>query len=543
MNNLRYAIPSATVKKSLLVLNLIVAVAYFTWWLNPAHVGQPILFALLFAGEVYHVFMAYLFWKSITPKTRKALNLKDSTPTFPVDIFITVCGEPIDVVKKTVIAAKNIDYPHKHIHILNDSKVAKKPNWHEYEILARTEKINCITRSTPGGAKAGNINNALIQTTGELILIFDADMVAHRDFLTRTATYFSDPTVGFVQTPQYYENSETNIITSSSWEQQKLFFGPIMRGKDSYNASFICGTNVVIRRKALEQVGGMCEDNIAEDFITSFLIHEKGWQSIYVPDVLARGLAPEDLMSYFKQQLRWARGSLEVLFKFNPLFRRGLTFDQKREYLSSALYYLNGLIVLIDITMPLIFLFSGLEPVIGTTTQFAFFFLPFMTLTLYTLYQATDQTLSLRAMSYSNSSWTLQLIALWSIITGKKMSFSVTPKKAQSGNFIKLALPHILYTLIVLVAGGYAIWRDGLTPAVATNISWATFNIVMFLPFIYSAYRWANLLTPLITLQNFLKTIAKKLKLYSEIKLLPIPHPFLRRAYLSTITHKVGEQS
>src|SRR5690606_7694254 len=120
---------------------------------------------------------------------------------------------------------------------------------------------------------------------------------------------FQDKRMGFVQTPQYYKNQSDNVITQAAWQQQEFFFGPIMRGKDSYNSTFICGTNVVIRRKALEEVGGMFEENIAEDFLTSLFVHQHGWRSVYVPQVLATGFAPFDLLSYVKQQLRWARGS------------------------------------------------------------------------------------------------------------------------------------------------------------------------------------------------------------------------------------------
>ena len=91
----------------------------------------------------------------------------------------------------------------------------------------------------------------------------------------------------------------------------------------------MCGTNVAVRRTALDEVGGLCQTNIAEDFLTSLLMHERGWRSVYVPEVLAQGLAPEDFLSYYKQQHRWARGSLEVIFKYNPLRRRGLTWPQR----------------------------------------------------------------------------------------------------------------------------------------------------------------------------------------------------------------------
>jgi cellulose synthase (UDP-forming) len=486
MRNDLSIINTGRVPKILLISNILIALAYFSWWLSPINIGHPILYFLLFFGEFYHVLMALLFWHTIWPFPKRN-HVVDSRFNPSVDIYITVAGEPVDVISKTGIAAKNLDYSNKKVYFLNDGYVAKKENWRDVELLAKGIGIKCITRKEPGGAKAGNINHALRNTEGEIVVVFDADMVPDEDFLKKTITYFSNSKVGFVQTPQYYQNFQNNEITGGSWEQQEFFFGPIMRGKDNSNAAFICGTNVAIRRTALEQVGGMNEKNIAEDFLTSLAIHQKGWQSIYVPEVLAQGLAPEDLLSYYKQQLRWARGSLEVLFGYNPLFKKGLSLSQKIEYLSSALFYFNGFIVAIDIIMPLIFLYTSIEPVSASTASLAMFFIPFMFFNLLTLYLVSNGRFTFRAISFTQSSFFLQLQALLSIIFHRKMGFSVTSKKQLQGNFINLAYPHILYILIGIIGTGLAINREGMNPAVMTNVAWYIFNVILFIPFIYAS--------------------------------------------------------
>jgi len=206
-------------------------------------------------------------------------------------------------------------------------------------------------------------------------------------------------------------------------------------------------------------------------------------------------------LSYYKQQLRWARGSLEVLFKFNPFFKRGLSFKQKIEYLSSALYYANGLIVLIDVLMPIQFFFTNASPVNISTTVFAFYFIPFMFLNLLTISKISNQSLNFQAISFSISSWTLQLQALWSILTNQKMSFTVTPKHEQQGNFLFLVYPHLFYFLITILGMAYSWISNGLTNAFFTNSAWALLNIVLFLPFIKAAYPWSNLL-PRFTIQS-----------------------------------------
>lgn len=483
-------IKSHTPSVALLVANIAIALIYFSWWFAPGHMGNPILFSLLFIGEVYHVGMALAFWFTVWP-TRRISGVETQEGRFApsVDVFIPVAGEPVEIVRKTAVACQNLDYPNFKVYILNDGFVAKKENWRDIVSLAEELGVGCITRAVPGGAKAGNVNNALRHTTGAIVVLFDADMAPYPDFLTKVIPYFQDQKMGFVQTPQYYHNAGVNHVTGGAWEQQELFFGPIMDGKGRGNSAFICGTNVAIRRKALLEVGGMCENNIAEDFITSLSLHQKGWKSHYIKEVFAEGLAPHNLHSYCTQQLRWARGSLEVLFHANPLLKKELSFTQRMQYLTSALYYCNGVVVLIDILMPLIFLFGGVQPVAATTTSFALFFIPFIFASLYTLSLASGGSVTLRAIAFSQSSFMLHLLALFSVLTKHKMAFVITPKQAFSQtSSLHLVSPHLSYILLACIGAVVGIHREGMNPSVLTNITWVMFNSILFLPFIRASF-------------------------------------------------------
>lgn len=475
--------------------SLTVSVIYFSWWLRPGQSDHMVLFNLLFLGEIYHLIMAWTFWYTIRPASQAvppdeaALSESFRTYALPtIDIYITVCGEPEDLVRENILAAKKLNYPRLNIYVLNDGRVAKKDNWPEIDKLTRSLGARPLTRTIPGGAKSGNINHALNQTSGDLIAVFDADMIPHPDFLEHTVPYFADPQVGFVQTPQYYKNFELNQITSGSWDQQQFFFGPIMAGKSRDNAAFICGTNVVIRRSTLLEVGGMEENNIAEDFATSIYIHRKKWRSVYLTEILSAGLAPFDLESYVKQQFRWARGSLQVLLFQNPLLARGLTLPQRIHYLSSGMYYLNGLIILIDILMPLLYLFFGLQPVSVSTTSFAVYFLPYMFLSLYTLQYVSAGRLTIEAFSFSYSSWWLQLSAFFSVLLGIKIGFVVTRKSAAAAPVLPYIYPHLVYIGLLTIGAGVAIFREGFTASVLTNIAWGTFSVILFIPFLMAAY-------------------------------------------------------
>ncbi|HET6925125.1 MAG TPA: glycosyltransferase [Candidatus Saccharimonadales bacterium] len=474
--------------KKMLAVNLALAAAYFVGLFVVFQRGNMALFITLLVGEVFHL------WQLAT-LTHAAWDTRTSHPFDPalapaVDIYITVAGEPLSVVEKTVQAATRIDYPNYKVYILNDGLVAKKDNWQDMETLAKKYQnlgVHCITRTTPGGAKAGNINHALSKTRAPFVAILDCDHIPNREFLRRMMGYFVEDDVAFVQSPQYYRNHTKTFVANAAWGQQTLFFGPICRGKDRTNSLFMCGTNMVIRRKALDSVGGMKQDSITEDLLTSIVMHAKGWRSVYVPRILARGLAPEDLSSYWQQQFRWARGSLEVLTKYNPLFLRGLSFAQRLQYLASVTYYLTGLIVLVDAALPLFYFYAGLIPVTAATMSIALLFVPYIFLTLYLLQRISNYSFSFRAIAFSLASWPIYALALLLTVFRVRSGFKVTAKEGVSGNYFGLAAIHLLYTLATLIGIGFAFHRDGLSTSLITNGSWGLLYVVMFAPFIRAA--------------------------------------------------------
>ena len=471
--------------KILLIGVALISLIYFifiTFFIAPSNYW---LYGILIVGEIFHLWQIITY--IITVWDTQSNNIYDENFSPEVDIFITVAGEPIEIIKETAIAAKNMVYPKFNIYLLNDGFVAKKDNWREVKKLAKDLGINCITRKIPHGAKAGNINNALQQTKSEFFVVFDADHVPAREFLQKTMGYFIDSKVGFVQTPQYYKNHNQNLVTEGAWRQQELFFGAICKGKNKTNSVFMCGTNMVLRREAIMAVEGMCETNIAEDFLTSLFVHSKGWKSVYIQEVLAEGLAPEDFMSYYKQQFRWARGSLEIIFKYNPLFNRGLSFSQKLQYLSSASYYLSGGIFLLNMILPLIFLFTGNVPLINSSMIIALVFIPYIYLVMYILQRSSNFTYSFKGLAFSMSSFMIHIQALIAVLTGQKNGFSITSKTQVSGNFIHLNWPHILYILISLIGITYYLSNIGVTASLFANGTWIVLNIMIMIPFLQAS--------------------------------------------------------
>lgn len=479
------------VSKFILSLSCIFSIIYIMWWFNLNNVGNPFLYFALLVGEVFHIFQAIGY--AFTIWDQKPLKHKKITTFYPVDIFVTVCGEPAEIVEKTLKGIAALDYPNYSVYVLNDGKAAGKENWKEIDALALKYKATPITRETNEGAKAGNINNALKHSISPYVLIFDADHVPAENFLQETMGHFSDEKLALVQTPQYYENNDDSFLTKAAWEQQELFFGPICRGKNKDNATFWCGTNAIVKREALLSIGGVPMDNIAEDFLATLFMHQKGWKTLYVAKILAKGLAPHTLADYVNQQFRWARGSLEIIFKYNPLFKAGLTWRQKFQYLYSSSYYLNGLIVLVNALIPLMVLAFNVSPVSSETSEFIIFFLPFIFLTLYLLMSSTKHQITFAAIQLSVSCFFVFFMAMVSTALNMKVSFKVTSKDQKEGNFLVFAMPHFIYIGLSVLVVGYAIMTQGVTPSVMTNTSWILFNIIFFNAFIVAAYPWRNL--------------------------------------------------
>ena len=221
----------------------------------------------------------------------------------------------------------------------------------EMRAMASRQGAGYLRRKHRSGAKAGNINHALRRTRSRIVVVLDCDHVPQQRFLQATLGHLAGPDVAFVQTPQCYANAGTGELAAAAWSQQALFFGAIARGKDGHDAMFCCGTNVVFRREALEDVGGFPEGSVTEDFELSIKLHERGWRSAYVPEVLALGLGPEDMASYVGQQHRWARGCLGAM---GAVMRARLPLRVRLQYLLSCSYFLTGWTVLAYMTFPVV---------------------------------------------------------------------------------------------------------------------------------------------------------------------------------------------
>lgn len=618
----------------IVVLTIALGVNYIAWrWAESLNWDAWWIAVPLVAAETYSLIDVVLFGMTVW-----RLKLRDGAPPAPagatVDVFITTYNEPLDLVMTTALAAKRIRHPHS-TWILDDGA---RP---ELRDLAAQHGLGYVTRSEdwkdmPRHAKAGNLNNALMVTEGEFLLILDADQIPEPEILDRTLGYFNNRDVALVQTPQYFSNVPADDPLGS---QAPLFYGPIQQGKDGWNAAFFCGSNAILRREALMQLGlvgyvketeksirralaasqsairkarksadsdsplvarmldeveaatrearrrldggeslseityrvrrrvdqavqelvqadvsalqadleeiaamelahvgesgvpvvaddavkrmsardwsplGAIESvqavldalsvertgeaqpvmplatiSVTEDMATAMRMHGMGWRSVYHHEVLAYGLAPEDLATMLTQRLRWAQGTIQVLLRENPLVQRGLKWGQRLMYFATMWTYLSGYAAVVYFAAPIVYLLFGVLPVTSLSTDFFIRFIPFMVVNQLLFAVAGRGIPTWRGQQYS-----LALFPTWikacttaarNVWFGRPLGFAVTPKDRQTGGpSWSLIRPQIVVSVLLVVSAvvGLARLAAGLSEPIGTlvNVAWVVYDITV----------------------------------------------------------------
>lgn len=348
------------------LLSICMSVRYVVWrGLATLALDRPedaVLSILLYGAEVYGVgvlILGYFQTAIMQPRVPKPLPADDKLPT--VDIYIPTYNEGVEIVRRTLIGARAIEWPRKVVYLLDDGR---RP---EMAALAAELGVEYLTRADNNHAKAGNINAALKRTDGEYIAIFDCDHVPVRSFLRLTMGFFlADARCGLVQTPHHFYNPdpfERNLwLEDVVPPEQEMFYHAVQIGNDFWNSSFFCGSCAVLRRTAIESVNGIAVETVTEDAHTALRLHAEGWRSAYLDIPQAAGLATERYAFHVAQRMRWARGMTQILRLDNPLFKRGLTWAQRLNYLNAIQHFQFGIPRLVYLTAPALFLLFGIHP-------------------------------------------------------------------------------------------------------------------------------------------------------------------------------------
>ena len=463
-----------------LVVLLFLAYApyYLIWRLGTFNPDAPVFSWLIWGAEVFGYVTAVLHVFMVSH-----LTSPDSEPApggYSVDVFIPTYNESAKLLRHTMLAAMRMDCPHR-TWLLDDGD---RP---EIATLARELGCQYLSRRENTDAKAGNLNNALQHSHADFVAVFDADHVPSRDFLTRTLGFFNDPKVAFVQTPQDFYNLDSfqhrrHRRLSYVWTEQALFFRVIQRGKDRWNAAYFCGSCAVLRRSALDAIGGFATGTVTEDLHTSIRLHKKKYRAVYYPHNLAFGLAPDSVRAFLVQRLRWGQGAMQVWRKEGILFTHGLTFAQRLNYLASVLTYFDGWQKGIFYLAPVVVLTTGIMPIHAFGWEFLAHFIPFYVLCFWAYEEAgrgyggtllTEQYNMARFATFARAT-----------IEGftRGVRFRVTPKLSSGQEERRSIWPQIAVLVLstAAIAIGAALWiyqHHLATGAFWANVIWAGINL------------------------------------------------------------------
>ncbi|HKX37007.1 MAG TPA: glycosyltransferase [Rhizorhapis sp.] len=461
---------------------LATSIFYFAYRLPLWNPEAPILASLLLLAELFGVFTLVLHvFSTWTLVERQA---PPPPAGYEADIFITTWNESVDILRCTLLAAKQVSHA-RAIWLLDDGC---RP---EMEALARELQVKYVARQDRSHAKAGNLNNALTLSDAPFVAIFDCDHAPSPDFLERTLGYFMDPSVSFVQTPQDFYNVDSfqhrgSAGSKEAWHEQTLFYRAIQPGKDRWNATFFCGSCAVIRRQALEDIGGFATGTITEDMHTSLRLHKNGWSAVYHAEALAFGLSPANLEQYSTQRLRWGRGAMQVWAKEGILFRGRLTLAQRIAYLTSTITYFEGWQKAIVYILPILVLATGSMPIIWTGWQFLLVFAAWLLSGM-----VVNEIFS---RGYAKTVWTEEynflrfatfIKATLALILPIKWQFSVTPKGLQGDLRLPISLwPQMLVAvggILSMLIGAYRFHEHHYMPdgAFVANIFWVAISSVL----------------------------------------------------------------
>ncbi|WP_423737348.1 glycosyltransferase family 2 protein [Chitinophaga caseinilytica] len=451
-------------RSDMLSLRLMIAIGtlglcFFLYCLlRPTHIGHPVLYWMFVSATVFaclrilHEWYHYLFISVPKPKP--------GNRQFSVDILTTFCpGEPYEMIVQTLEAMQAVTYPHT-------SWLCDEADDPYLKEVCRKLGVRHVTRNHRTNAKAGNINNALQFATGELCVILDPDHIPSPDLLDPIVPFFNDENIGYVQIVQAYYNLGDSLIAKGAAQQTFHFYGPMMMTMNRYGTVLAIGANCTFRRAALDSIGGHAA-GLAEDMHTAMQLHAKGWKSAYLPAVLTEGRVPSTLSAYYKQQLKWARGSLELLFVTYPKLFRKFTWAQRLHYGTAPLHYLSGLIFGLNFIVPVLALSMGIIPFKMDLVLFALAGLPFL-VSILAIRHFVQRWVMGRGERGNHvlggvlliGTWWVHIVGLVYTIIRKKVPYIPTPKDDQEKDNWILNLPNIIVAVCSLTAIVYGLYID-----------------------------------------------------------------------------------
>ncbi len=478
-------------KAGFLVFGFALCIRYLYWRvtdsLNFLESLGPFISISLLAAEFYCLSTVMLLLLQVGLQPRKRTVPPGSESFSPsVDIYIPIYSESLDILEKTLMAACSMNYRNKTVYVLDDS--------HRDAVAETTCQYGARYIKGPKKyAKAGNLNNALSMTHGELIVVFDTDHIPVASFLDETVPYFQNPKLGVVQTPHHFYNPD---IFQRAFQcvdkipnEQDMFNHGIQGGRDGWKGAFFVGSGAVFRRAALERIGGFKLMSITEDIHSSQHLHACGYESAFVDKDLAVGLTAENYSSYIVQRRRWMQGCLQIFFRDNPLFQKGLGLRQRLGYFASLYYFFFPIVRVIFWITPLYYLLFHLHPIFADVSVLMAYMLPYLIcLPLLSSALLRKWPRLFWGVIYEKAICFPLFLSIFDLLLPKSLGFKVTPKGivsdrrrfdyASAGITLIMAL---INTVAIIKGIAEFYYFDIEKDAYFFNLGWAVYNLIILL--------------------------------------------------------------
>ncbi len=487
-----------TGRLTFLAIGSLVVLRYIYWRLSSTlpPLSDPINFGaglLLVGAELYCFYILAVSLVINAAPLYRAPPPQDEDDDLPtVDIFVPSYNEDRHILATTLAAAKSIDYPAGKftVWLLDDGGTDQKcadPDPRKAEEARARRKVlqalcadlgvSYLTRRRNLHAKAGNLNNGLQNSVGEIVVVLDADHVPFRSFLRDTIGHFAvDPRLFLVQTPHAFLNPdpiERNLKTFDRMpSENEMFYAVGQCGLDKWNGSFFCGSAALLRRRALDEAGGFSGITITEDCETAFELHSRGWTSIYVDKPLIAGLQPETLSDFIGQRSRWCQGMLQIMLLKNPVLKSGLKPIQRLCYLSSMTFWFFPLPRLVFMAAPLLYIFFDMKIVVANVDEAIAYTATYIVVNLMMqnyLYGRVRWPFVSELYEYVQGLFLIKATASV-IISPRKPTFKVTAKNVNLDHdqLSPLALPYFLVFAILSIGALVSAYRYTFEPGSRT---------------------------------------------------------------------------
>ncbi|MEV4948106.1 glycosyltransferase family 2 protein [Streptomyces sp. NPDC053755] len=348
-----------------------------------------------------------------------------------VDVFLPVCGEPIEVLHNTWTHVRALAdrYPGVCVpYVLDDSAAP------ELRAMAADFGFRYGSRPERGWfKKAGNLHFGFGQSDGTYILVLDADFAPRADLLDELLPYLeTDGRTAIVQSPQYFRVLDAqNWIERGAGAVQELFYRAVQVSRQGRDGAICVGSCAVYRRAALAENGGTTLIEHSEDVHTGFDLRCLGWDLRYVPVALSAGVCPDTAGAFFNQQYRWCAGSMSLLGSLK-FWQAKLTFGSRLCYLSGFFYYLHTA------------LFTFAAPLVPIVLLLAFPDKPrveFLWLVLPSIVYTTVVFPLWHRVPYRLEAWAVRMMygwahvfAIWDCLAGRRRGWQATGSSQARGD-------------------------------------------------------------------------------------------------------------